>query len=139
MTPDMTLSSTQTISLLSNGKAQQPRQEAAPAPTVTTSEVVAKEAKQNTEDTVSLSPQLQQALAEADKKEAKKLETEPVNIKETSNRSAAKVEFVYDLKGELITRYLDSSNRLVYQAPSELMLLMKESDSKTKAAVNTKA
>jgi len=139
MTPDVTLNPAQAVSLLSNGTPHSARQEAGPATPVPQSEVVAKESKPNAGDTVSLSPQVQQALAEAEQKDAKKLEREPVSKKEASNRSAAKVEFVYDLKGELITRYLDTANRLVYQTPSELMLLMKEGDSKAKTAVNTKA
>lgn len=138
MTPDVTLNPAQAVSLLSNGTPHSARQETGPATPLPQSDVVAKESKPNAGDTVSLSPQVQQALAEAEQKDAKKLD-EPVSKKEASNRSAAKVEFVYDLKGELITRYLDTANRLVYQTPSELMLLMKEGDSKAKAAVNTKA
>ncbi len=138
MTPDVALSPTQTISLLSNGTPHPTRQEAVPAMPVPQSEAVVKDNKPNTGDTVSLSPQVQQALAEAEQRDAKKQERGPVSKEEVSNRSAAKVEFVYDLKGELITKYLDTANRLVYQTPSELMLLMKEADSKSKAAVNTK-
>jgi len=98
-------------------------------------------------DTVSLSSQSRQALTDVKKEEAvidgakkgkvKKEEATAVNGK--SDMAAAKVLFVYDLKGELNIRYMDTADRLIYQSPSELMKQMKEAASKSDSSVDTSA
>lgn len=138
MTPDMALNSAQTISLLSDTKSNPAPQEKSRAPSAGQSEQSAKE-KQAPVDTVSLSPILQQTFAEIQKKEEKKQDATIVAKNETSGVAASKVDFVYDVNGELITKYLDTANRLVYQTPSELMLRMRGSGAKSEVSVNTKA
>ena len=99
-------------------------------------------------DTVSISSLSRQAITDVKKEEAviegaqkenvKKEETAVAN-NEKSDRAAAKVQFVYDLNGELSIRYMDSADRIVYQSPSELMQQMKESASKSDSSVDTEA
>lgn len=97
-------------------------------------EVLSKDSKTYPVDKVSISDELRQTIADIKKEEAKvvkesgKLET-----------AAAKVEFVYDLKGDLSIRYLDNASRLIYQVPSELMLSLMESLRNSDSSVNTKA
>lgn len=94
-------------------------------------------------DTVSISIQTRQTIINANKEEAKKEDVKKptvinqVNV-EKSDKPAAKVEFVYDTKGDLLVRYMDSSNRLIYQAPSELMQSLREAALKNES-VDTKA
>lgn len=87
-------------------------------------------------DTVSISSQSQQKVTDAKKEETKK---------ETNNKAsdklgatAAKVQFVYDPKGELSIRYMDTASRIVYQTPSELMLSLREALTKSETSVDTK-
>ena len=51
----------------------------------------------------------------------------------------SKVQFVYDLKGDVKVQYLDTADRVIYQVPSELMLHLKEAALKADSAVDTKA
>lgn len=98
-------------------------------------------------DTISISSRSRQAVTDvkhvetavdtAQKEKIKKRDA-AVNT-EKSGGAAAKVQFVYDQNGELSVRYMDSSDRLVYQSPSELMLQMKEAASKSDSSVDTKA
>jgi F0F1-type ATP synthase membrane subunit b/b' len=99
-------------------------------------------------DRVSISFQSRQAIKDAKKEETAIEESEREKaIKEAASRTnsgksdgaAAKVQFVYDLNGELSIRYLDTADRLVYQSPSELMLQMKEAASKSDSSVDTEA
>jgi len=94
-------------------------------------------------DTVSISIQTRQTIVNAGKEEAKKEEVKKAEVinsdnGERSDKAVAKVEFVYDPKGDLIVRYMDSSSRLIYQAPSELMLSIREAALKAES-VDTKA
>ncbi len=99
-------------------------------------------------DTVNISSLSRQAVTDANKDEpvieaaqqenAKKEEQAALNDGK-ADRPAAKVQFVYDQNGELSIRYMDTSDRLVYQLPSELMLRMKEAASKSDSSVDTKA
>ncbi|HIJ88458.1 MAG TPA: hypothetical protein HPP97_12375 [Desulfuromonadales bacterium] len=90
-----------------------------------------------------------EAKAEAKKDETKKDETKKDEVKNKavgnsdsnviSDGATAKVQFVYNQKGDLITKYLDSSGELIYQVPSKLMLLSQEAELKSKALVDTRA
>jgi uncharacterized FlaG/YvyC family protein len=100
-------------------------------------------------DTISISEQSRQAQSEvknagstseeAKKKVAAKTESTAIDSGDKPHSSIAKVQFVYNLKGEISVRYLDTANNLIYQVPSELMMQMKEAASKAEASVNTKA
>ena len=90
-------------------------------------------------DTVSISSRSRQVAgdvtkeisAEVAKKEKAKKEETTVRLKvESTERALSKVEFVYNQRGELIVKYLDASDRLIYQIPTELMLFQRESASK---------
>jgi len=45
----------------------------------------------------------------------------------------------YDARGNVITKYMDSSNDVIYQTPSESVLRTQELMSNTQAATNVKA
>lgn len=139
MAADITVSPAPTVALLLSSRGEQNVVEEGKGSSSNHTPAAGQEAQSPPADTVSLSPLVQQAFEEARQKDEKQQENDLLNSKKPSNRSAAKVEFVYDVKGELITKYLDSSDRLVYQLPSELMLHMKEGETKSKTAVNTKA
>ena len=98
-----------------------------------------KENKSVPADTVSLSQQSLQTLTEAKKEAVKKEDTPTASGNARSDKAEAKVQFVYNMKGELSVKYMDTADRLVYQVPSELMLHQKEADAKSEASVNTKA
>jgi hypothetical protein len=93
-------------------------------------------------DTITISLQSRQAVADARKEEAKreKAQKESVDNPEASGKSGssiARVEFVYDLKGDVSVRYLDTADRLVYQVPSELTIHMREASAKTETSIDT--
>jgi uncharacterized FlaG/YvyC family protein len=144
VTPDMALSIDQALPLLSNAKFGPSPQEDKAGSTSGGGVVLSKDSKLIPVDTVNISSQSRQTITDAAKEkslaeEAIKNEINTVNKKEKSDRTAAKVEFAYDLNGDLITRYLDSTSRLVYQTPSELMLRLKETILKSDFSVDTKA
>lgn len=97
-------------------------------------------------DTVSISSQSRQVVAGetskeptpevAKKEKAKKDEAKSLVNGEGPVGAQAKVEFVYNQRGELIVKYKDASNRLVYQIPSELMIFQREMASKAGASVD---
>jgi hypothetical protein len=99
-------------------------------------------------DTVSISSQSRQAVAgikredltsEAVKIErAKKGEANTPVMSDKPELALSKIQFVYDQRGELSVRYMDASDRLIYQIPSELMLSLKEAALKAESAVDTK-
>ena len=89
-------------------------------------------------DTVSISVRTRQTIINANKEEVKKAEVINTGNSEKSDKAVARVEFVYDPKGDLIVKYMDSSSRLIYQAPSELMLSIREAALKAES-VDTKA
>lgn len=102
----------------------------------------------NTVDTVSISLLSRQSAADAKNNEAVSEGVRKNKTKEDESKSVssdlksgvtAKVQFVYDLKGELSVRYLDTANNLIYQVPSELMLQIREDALKSEATVDTKA
>lgn len=148
MAPAVVLGAAQTLSLFSNAKSYSfSREESVIVPPGAGADV-AKDRISASVDTVSLSSQSRQAVADVKKEETavKAAEREKVVEKESaiansegSNEVAAKVEFVYDQNGELSVKYMDTSGRLVYQLPSELQLQMKEAASKADTTVDTKA
>jgi hypothetical protein len=97
-------------------------------------------------DTVSISSQSGPAVGggmakevapEVTNKERAKKEAASVRVKlQSSEQAPAKVEFVYNQRGELIVKYMDASDRLVYQIPSELMLFQREFASKLSLSVD---
>lgn len=97
--------------------------------------------RSSSDDVVSLSSPFQQAQFDAKKEEKKSentaIESDSASEKGKAARSMANVEFVYDLKGELSVRYLDTADRLIYQVPSELMVRMREATAKADSALNT--
>lgn len=101
-----------------------------------------------TVDTVSISELSRQTVTDARKKTVLAVEPEKEKAKneaaqltgnEKPGRGTANIQFVYDLKGELKVRYMDTANRLIYQVPSELMMRLKEAAAKSDSSVNTKA
>ena len=100
-------------------------------------------------DTISISEQSRQVLNEVKKEDALTKEaTAQKTTDETapqassngkSGGAAAKVQFVYNMRGDLSVKYFDAANRLVYQVPSELMMRQMEMDFKTGSSVDTKA
>ena len=98
--------------------------------------------------TVSISTESRLALSDVKKEEvsfevaerekANKDEAHAVSD-ESAKGASSKVQFVYDQKGELSLRYLDASEGLIYQTPSELMLSLKEAALKADSSVDTKA
>lgn len=98
--------------------------------------------------TVSISSESRLALTDVKKEEvpfeaaesekAKKDEKRVVNG-ESAEGASSKVQFVYDQKGELSLRYMDASDRLIYQTPSELMMSLKEAALKADSSVDTNA
>jgi hypothetical protein len=129
----MALDIAQSISLNSNAKLNSSPQEENGIGSPNQGGLLAKDSKATPVDTVSISSRSQQT-----KTASKKEEATIVSSSDKSGRIAAKVDFVYDLKGELITKYLDTANRLVYQIPSELMLRLKEAEAKSDSSVDTK-
>ena len=97
-----------------------------------------------TVDTIRLSSQALQPSTDIKKDETKKAEVKKeaagdISKNVNSEWTTAKVQFVYDHKGDLITKYMDSGGNLIYQVPSKLMLFSKEVDSKFNISVDTKA
>lgn len=136
----------QTLLLISNAKSHSsPQEKGISSPGADSS----KDGTSPPVDTVSISFNSRQAMTDVKKEEAlieeakkQKVQNEKansVNDSEKSDRAAAKVQFVYDLKGELSVRYMDTANRLIYQVPSELLLQLKEAASKSDSSVDTKA
>lgn len=86
-------------------------------------------------DTVSISSQSQQKATDA-KREETKIETNNINS-DKPVVTAAKVQFVYNPKGEISIRYMDTASRIIYQTPSELMLSLKDALTKSDTSVDT--
>lgn len=99
-------------------------------------------------DTVSISSQSRQAVAGIKREEltsgvikkekAKKEEANTPIISDKPEQALSKIQFVYDQRGELSVRYMDASDRLIYQIPSELLLSLKEAALNAESAVDTK-
>jgi hypothetical protein len=139
VTPDMVLSIDASLPLLSTATSNPSAQPEKGNNSPNTGVALSKDSKPTPVDTVSISTQSLQTVTEVAKKDARKEEANIINSSEISNQAAAKVEFVYDQKGELITKYMDTADRLIYQTPSELTLLLRETASKSGSSVDMKA
>ena len=140
MLPVIASGITQTLPLLSAGKPNASTQEdmVASSSTVSASSP-AKESKSVSADTVSISSQLRQTINDVKKEYVKKVETSKENSSEKTSVVMPKVQFAYDMKGDLSVKYMDASNNLIYQEPSELMIRMKEeAASRLDSTVDTK-
>ena len=149
MTPAIVAGIDQTLPSLSNAASNSSPPVGRGTNSAATVVVVPKDSATISVDTVNISDQSRRALPdlkkdeslseEAKTKKTAKKEAKTSNTDERSDSAMAKVQFVYDLKGELSVRYLDKANNLIYQVPSELMLQMREAASKSEVSVNTKA
>lgn len=144
MTPDMALSIDQTLPLISNTKSNPSPRDEKRLVSPNQDPFSTKDSTPTPADTVKISVQLQQAITDIKNEKAvfektKKDESNPANSSDKSDRAAAKVEFVYDQRGDVITKYLDSASRLVYQTPSKFMLFLKEAAPKSDSSVDTRA
>jgi hypothetical protein len=120
---------------LSNSSPQEERGAGSPG----VSAALTKDDRLAPNDTISISDQSRQAVVDGKKAEAKKERTPTADNSGKSGTITATIQFVYDLKGELIVRHMDSANRLIYQIPSRLALLIRELASKSYSSVDTKA
>lgn len=139
MTPDETLSFNQAIPLLSNLASSLYHQgvTGTSAPMVGT--VPVKDMTTSPVDTVSISPRLQQTLTDVKNDAVNKEQANDAKINHKHDSAIAKVQFFYNQKGDVGIKFMDSASRLVYQTPSELMMQLKESLSKSDTSVDTKA
>jgi hypothetical protein len=139
MTPDMTVGIIQTLPLKLNTQSKQSPPEDNRTGSPNSDAGLTKESKPVIVDSVSITSQLQQVKSDVKKEETKKDSANIVINNDRSESPAAKVEFVYDLNGDLITKYMDSSNRLIYQTPPELLLRLQQTSMKSDSSVDTKA
>jgi hypothetical protein len=140
---------TQTLPLFSDAKSSPPPQAGVATAPQSVPENPANNSFPISADTVSISSQSRQAVAgvkkeelplEVVKKEKAKKEEATVRANgESTEEALPKVQFVYDQKGELSVRYMDASDRLIYQIPSKIMLYLKEAALKTGLSVDMKA
>lgn len=146
MAPAMISGLTQPNPLFSGSEPGSPSQEKK----VATSPVAAQsgEGKPVAVDTVSISDQSRQAVMNLQneatrvegiqKEKAKKKEETAVASTDLAKSAVSKVEFTYDVNGELVVKYMDTADRLVYQVPSELMLNFKKTAQKSASSLDTK-
>ena len=137
---------TQTNSFISDAKPSPPLQAENSVVSKSAGASAANDAPAVFFDTVSISSQSRQAVVGEIQKELtsevvkkENARKEEVNARLNGNvfeQAPSKVQFVYNQKGELIVKYMDASNRLVYQIPSELMLFQRESASKMASSVD---
>jgi uncharacterized FlaG/YvyC family protein len=141
MTPAAVSGLAQSLPLFSSVGADSSPREDIPTQPSATNTAGSREGKAVVVDTVSLSGQSLQSEAAAKKtplaEEQKKENPVKDATSEKSNKATANVQFVYDVKGQLLVRYMDSANRLIYQVPSELMLRLRETAAKKDSSVNT--
>lgn len=140
---------TQALPLFSDAKSSPPPQVGIAAASKGVPENPANNSSPISADTVSISSQSRQAVARVKKEElplevvkkekAKKEEASVRANDESTEQAFSKVQFVYDQKGELSVRYMDASDRLIYQIPSEIMLYLKETALKAGLSVDMKA
>jgi hypothetical protein len=129
----------QTLPLLSNAVSNSSPQGENGTTSPSASAVVTRDSRPIPVDTISISYQSRLTVADVKKEDAKKEEANKVNNSGNPVRTMAKMQFVYDLNGDLSVRYMDTANRLIYQVPSELMIRLKEAASKADSSVDTKA
>jgi hypothetical protein len=138
-----------TLSSLSGVKADAPQPEEVTTPSQIIGEPAVKDNKPVSEDKINISDLSRQAAIDAQKKEALVNETKKQDAKRDETSAAvnnakpagaiAKVQFVYNPKGDLSIRYMDTASRVVYQVPSELMMRLTEAASKSDSSVDMKA
>jgi hypothetical protein len=140
------------LSLSDSARKDETKASSSNVSSLNVSAAVSKDSKPAPVDTVQISNQALQSSANVKKDEAKsdvkKDEAKKVDAKKESSGNGvdnaipegnpAKVQFVYSQKGNLITKYLNSSGDLVYQVPSKLMLLTKETESNSNPSVDTR-
>ena len=147
MTPDVIPGLSQSLPLFSNTSRESSPVETKAAAPERTPTVVTREDKTVAVDTISISDQSRRAVTDAQKQaaaadEAQKKKDPPevlLSNKVKSDAAVAKVEFTYDAKGEKVVKYMDTTDRLVYQLPSELTLQLRESTPKSDSVVSTQA
>lgn len=138
MTSSMVSGIAQSLPLLPAGNTKISQQEQTGTLSPNAAPVLTKDSTQIPGDTISLSAQSRKFPANVTKKDVEKREADIANNIQESASSMARVLFVYDLKGELSLRYVDSAERLIYQTPSELTLRMEEIASKSDSKLDTK-
>jgi hypothetical protein len=63
----------------------------------------------------------------------------PVGMAEKNSvRGMSHITESYDARGKVITKFMDSSNNVIYQTPSELVVKTQEMMTNTQAATNIK-
>jgi hypothetical protein len=144
VTPATVTSVAQTLPLLSNAKSNSSPEGQTENASPNSGAVLNKDSALALVDTVSISPQSRQAITDVKKEETKKEQAKNEEPKrairsEKSDEAIAKVQFVYNMKGDLAMRYLDASSRVVYQVPSEFMQRLQETVLKSDSSVDTKA
>lgn len=148
MTPATVTGLAQSLPMLSDTRPDSSLPEDRSVPPAAIKGAISADGSRAVVDRVSLSDQSRQTVAEARqettlieeaKKEKAKKDAAQLNSNEKAGRSVANVQFVYDVKGELKVRYMDTADRLIYQVPSELMLRLKEAAAKSESSVNTNA
>jgi|GEM_PF-4678275 uncharacterized FlaG/YvyC family protein len=97
-------------------------------------------------DSVSISSEAFRVASDAKTEEAKKAEAKEDILADVSKKNnlklkaaSAGVQFIYNQKGDLITKYLDLSGELIYQVPSKLLLLLRELEPKSNSSVDVNA
>jgi hypothetical protein len=139
VTPAMVSGIAQALTFLSDVKpGSSPESEKGAVPQNAVA-VAAKDSEPANVDTVSISDQSRQAIADAKKEEAKREKPDQGSNGENSGGTVAKVQFVYNPEGNLSIRYMDTASRLIYQVPSELMLRLQEAVLKSDSSVDTNA
>jgi len=130
---------TQALPQLSSGKTNASAQDERVASSSTVVAPPVTENKPDSADTVSISSQVRQTINDVKKEYVKKTEASKENSSEKPSVVMPKVQFAYNMKGDLSVKYMDASNNLIYQAPSELMIRIKEeAASRLDSAVDTK-
>ncbi len=91
-------------------------------------------------DTVVISDQVQKADQEPRKEEVVNRETDrQVSKQGSGGRTMGHVLFVYNLRGDLRIRFMDSKNMLIYQIPPVMVAKTMDLMSQFATAVNTRA
>jgi hypothetical protein len=136
--PDMTLSVVQTTSSFSTAKSASSPQEEKRTGSQNVNSNQANTSETLPVDTINISSQSRVAISDAKSEDIKRQEANKSSINNVSDAPTSKVQVAYDLNGELITKYMDTSSRLIYQTPSEIMLKLKESALKSDLTVDMK-
>lgn len=142
MTPAMVSGIAQTVPQISPTAISKSSPEQQKNSSLKETPVAAKTNESVAVDSISISQQARKAITNGGQEASQKNNLEKKNpVQENSNVTSsvtAKVQFEYDLKGDLVTKYVDSSERIIYQIPSELKLRLAEFVSKSDSSLNTK-